>query len=450
MKNQIIQGNALSVLRELPSESVDSVITSPPYYGLRDYGTAKWEGGNGGCDHQIGRNTRGGLTEFQKGNKGGFGDEAIKNGELCPKCGAKRIDRQLGLEKTLDEYLNKMLLITAELKRVLKKTGTMWWNHGDSYGGSNQGRGQTKESSGFQNVTRQTYYQTATRDSLLKDLTAKCMLMQNYRLIIRMIDEQQWILRNTIIWHKPNCMPSSVKDRFTVDYEPVFFFSKSKKYWFETQYEKYELPMNRWGGIYTDGNYKNSKFRDEKKVSYPQRGRSLRPNDLGRNKRCVWKIATQPFKEAHFATFPEKLIEPMVKAGCPEFICKKCGKARERTYKTEYKPFEVITNGKVYKYEVGRYKNYGKYGKEKNGVGSGKPQNFDRGLAKKVETPIGYTDCNCNAGWDSGIVLDPFMGAGTTAVVAKKLKRNYLGIELNPDYIKIAEKRIKDIPETLF
>jgi len=277
------------------------------------------------------------------------------------------VEGQLGLEKTLDEYLNKMLLITSELKRVLKKTGTMWWNHGDSYGGSNQGRGQTKESSGFQNVVRQTYYQTATRNSLLKDLPAKSLMLQAHRLVIRMIDSQQWILRNTIIWHKPNCMPSSVKDRFTVDYEPIFFFSKSKKYWFETQYEAYELPMNRWGGIYTDGNYKNSKFRDKKKISYPQRGRSLRPNNLGRNKRCVWKIATSPFKEAHFATFPEKLIEPMIKAGCPK----------------------------------------------------------------------------------EGIVLDPFMGAGTTGVVAKKLNRNYLGIELNKEYIEIANKRINAIPDTL-
>ena len=393
--NTVICGDTLSVLRGLPSESVDSIITSPPYYGLRDYGTAKWEGGDEGCDHQVGRNTRGGLSDFQQNNKGSFGDEAIKNGELCPKCGAKRIDQQLGLEKTLDEYLNKMLLITKQLHRVLKKTGTMWWNHGDSYNGNKVGKTDKKCAD----------YVKDSMPNLKKEMQfmpEKSLMLQNYRLIIRMIDEQQWILRNTIIWHKPNCMPSSVKDRFTVDFEPVFFFVKSKKYWFETQYEKFSevyLNENRPMGVLRQRMYPNSKYNkfnyapadhrgenDNTEKNYGlkhpaghrdwQNGMNERGKDaviklhpeIGRNKRCVWRITTQPFKEAHFATFPEKLIEPMVKAGCPK----------------------------------------------------------------------------------GGIVLDPFFGAGTTGVVAKKWGKNYLGIELSKEYIKIAKKRISQTPKPLF
>lgn len=174
-----------------------------------------------------------------------------------------------------------------------------------------------------------------------------------------------FILRNEIIWAKPNCMPSSVKDRFTVDFEKVFFFVKSKKYWFKTQYEKYTGPMNRWGGNKLKADGKSTWDKGTGQDTY--RDRDMRPNENGRNKRCVWKIPTKPFKEAHFAVFPEALIEPMIKAGCP--------------------------------------------------VG--------------------------------GVVLDPFIGSGTTGLVAKKLGRNYIGIELNPAYIKIAQNRIGEVPERL-
>src|SRR3990167_4221203 len=197
--NKIIHGDSMEVLKTLPDESVDCIITSPPYYGLRDYS----------------------------------------------------VDGQIGLEKTLDEYLTKMLAITAELKLVLKKTGTLWWNHGDSYG--------TGSGAGIRDGKQATNRGTQTNENWQKKGKAsipgyeKSLLLQAHRLVIRMIDEQGWILRNTIIWHKPNCMPSSVKDRFTVDYEPIFFFTKSKKYWFERQFE----PQKDWGARErTDGTYK--------------------------------------------------------------------------------------------------------------------------------------------------------------------------------------------------
>src|SRR5262245_23770217 len=278
--NKIICGDVLKVLKTLPNDCVDCVVTSPPYYGLRDYG----------------------------------------------------VDEQLGLEKTLAEYLDKMLAITAELKRVLKETGTMWWNHGDSYG--------TGSGSGIRNGKQATNRGTQTNEKWQKEGKAKIagyqksLLLQAHRLAIRMIDEQKWILRNTIIWHKPNCMPSSVRDRFTVDYEPIFFFTKSKRYWFEMQREgqtKSRLFNIRVRDVQT-GRIKHidrKASREEiEKYSEPKYGREI----IGRNKRSVWKISTKPYKEAHFATFPPTLIETPIKAGCPEMICKECGTARRKLY----------------------------------------------------------------------------------------------------------------------
>ena len=329
MTNQIIQGDCLTELKKLLDESIDCIITSPPYYGLRDYG----------------------------------------------------VEGQLGLEKTLEEYLEKMFLITAELKRVLKKTGTIFWNHGDSYGsGSGAGVRGGKQATNRGTQTNKGWQKSGKSPIIGYE---KSLLLQNFRLVQRMIDEQQLILRNVLIWHKPNCMPSSVKDRFTVDFEPVFFFSKSKKYWFEQQFESYaESSVGRYklansrSGVEDAAKIKGDLSKPRYKRgqgTIASRGDSIDglvvggTNPLGRTKRAVWKIPTQPFKEAHFATFPEALIEPMIKAGCPE----------------------------------------------------------------------------------AGIVLDPFMGSGTVAVVAKKLKRDWLGIELNKSYIDIAEARIKAIPTPL-
>ena len=244
--------------------------------------------------------------------------------------------------------------------------------------------------------------------------------MQPYRLAQRMIDEQQWILRNIIIWHKPNCMPSSVTDRFTVDYEPILFFSKSKKYFFERQFEKYTAPMNRWGGDKLKADGKSDWDKETGQDTY--RERNMRPNEQGRNKRCVWKIPTQPFPEAHFAVYPEELVATPIKAGCPKEVCKKCGKARHPIFKAMQKQHSIGATS-------------GAYLTERDFKGDNTVVN----TSKKT----GYTKCKCKAGFRPGIVLDPFMGAGTTAVVARQLHRDYLGIELSAEYIKIAKQRLK-------
>ena len=284
--NKIYNGDALDVLKTFPDECVDMVITSPPYWALRDYGA----------------------------------------------------EGQLGLESTFQEYINKLCDIFDEVKRVLKKSGSCWVNLGDAYSGSGKGVGGIK---------------------------SKSLLQIPSRFAIEMCN-RGWILRNEIIWHKPNAMPQSVRDRFTVDFEKLFFFTKSKKYYFKQQKE--QMKTNQVCGNSTRHHSRkvslNKGLRKQDNVGRMDytgfNDRYKPPKDLLRNKRCVWSVSTKPFKDAHFATFPKELIITPIKACCP-------------------------TNG---------------------------------------------------------IVLDPFMGSGTTALVAKELGLNYIGIELNEEYIKMAEKRL--------
>lgn len=305
--NKIYCGDSLEVLKTFPDNFIDCVITSPPYYALRDYG----------------------------------------------------IDGQLGLEKTFHEYLNKLIEIFSEVKRVLKPTGTIWVNLGDSYSGAGSWNEWKEE---WSSKTKQCKTPQANiQYSKLRDksIIAKSLMNIPSRFAIKMTDELNLIQRNEIIWYKRNCMPSSVKDRFTVDFEKIYFFVKSKKYYFEQILEPYLGPLNRWAGndLKADGTSNWDKGTGQS--SY--RNRNMRSNENGRNKRCVWDITTKPYTEAHFATFPEDLVKPMIQAGCPK----------------------------------------------------------------------------------EGIVLDIFAGSGTTLKVAKDMGRNYIGIELNPEYIKLAEKRLE-------
>ena len=394
IRNTIIHGNALETLRNIPDESVNCVVTSPPYWGLRFYGEETktiWDG-NPDCEHEWGEEiitARHKKGETNPGKEKWYKDnDAITPiaGNFCLKCGAWY--GQLGLEPSLDMFIDHLLQITAELKRVLKKTGTLWWNMGDCYGSHSIGNGNVGGIEGQRNRTSKQYSDTIKAQSINKLLSVpdKCLALQNFRLAQRMIDEQGWILRNILIWHKLNSMPQSVKDRFTVDFEPVFFFVVSKKYYFEQQFEPFQE------STYQRINYAFNPSKGDIQGAVKSSGQRKFAEHLkqgllnGRNKRCVWTINTQPFKDAHFAVMPEKLVEPMIKAGCP----------------------------------------------------------------KRID--YGYNACNCNVGFKPGIVLDPFMGAGTVAVVAKKLGRDYIGIELNPEYIKIAEKRIANtiVNETLF
>lgn len=266
---KILVGDSLDMLKTLPDESVDCIITSPPYYGLRDYGR----------------------------------------------------EGQIGLEDTLAAYLDRMLGITAECKRVLKSTGTLWWNQGDSYAGrasGTSGAGSTLNGGKrHQNALAKAATTLHRRGGEVPD---KSLTLQAHRLAIRMCDEQGWILRNQVIWYKPNVMPSSAKDRFTVDFEPVFFFAKSERYHFEQQKEPVsEISLKRAEYAFKSGKANQSGVLGKasmKGVDVEKMGTRF-VNPEGRNKRTVWKIPTSGSKLAHVAMFPEALVEPMIRAGSP-------------------------------------------------------------------------------------------------------------------------------------
>ena len=331
-------------------------------------------------------------------------------GAFCSKCGAWK--GQLGLEPDFNLFIKHLCDIFDEAKRVLKPTGTCWVNLGDTYGGTGD-KGDHKDPKYMNGRTGQS-------TAINKTAPSKSLVMIPFRFAIEMVN-RGWILRNTIIWHKRNCMPSSAKDRFTVDFEYLFFFVKQKKYWFEQQFEAHEHP---------EVNHRTAKGGD----GSGELGSSVRFGNLpqGRNMRAVWRIATQPFPEAHFAVYPEKLCETPINSGCPQYICKKCGKAREPIYESNQPKRDVEWHPEKYGTEDDKGKRLGRMQPQKS--------------VYNTSVKKGLTDCNCNAGWRGGVMLDPFCGAGTTCVVAKRLGREYIGIELNPDYIRIAQKRLAKVP----
>ena len=311
----ILNGDVIEKLKELETGSVQCVVTSPPYWGLRDYGTAKWEGGDDNCEHKVGRATRGGLSEMQSKNIGGFGDESIKNGGSCPHCGAKRIDQQLGLEETPEEYVEKMVDVFREVKRVLKDDGTCWLNLGDSYNGS--GKAGNKDSEYFKKHTE--FGKPAkNRDKIgmptkVDGLKPKDLVGIPWRVAFA-LQADGWYLRQDIIWHKPNPMPESVTDRCSKSHEYIFLLTKSAKYFYDNDAIREPLAASTLNDVRIGckSSRPNSKAHELVKqgvhgsggIGDPTKTRAELTNLAGRNKRSVWTINTQPYKEAHFAVFP--------------------------------------------------------------------------------------------------------------------------------------------------
>ncbi len=362
MIDKVIQGDCIDVLKTLPDGIVNTCITSPPYFGLRDYGTGEWIGGDSNCKHR---------RESKKSDKTitghknfdamlGVGDAIYKS--VCPLCGAIRVDKQIGLEETPDQYVQRLVEVFREVRRVLRDDGTLWLNLGDSYAGS--GRGPTGENGLGNQQKRQGF--DSPKVVIPDGLKPKDLIGIPWRVAFA-LQADGWYLRQDIIWHKPNPMPESVTDRCTKAHEYIFLLSKSKKYYYD--YDAIKEPSVCYG---TDARSDCGNIRYEGKRTEDTTGKngqdSFVTRNSTRNKRSVWTVSTKPFKEAHFATFPEELISPCVLAGCPE----------------------------------------------------------------------------------SGLVYDPFMGSGTTAYVAKKLARHYLGSELNQEYIEIANRRINSIEQSLF
>lgn len=236
MINTIILGHALNVLPKLPAESVNCVTTSPPYWSLRDYGVepVMWDGDKN-CKHEWGNKAislKHKSGETNPGKEGWFKDKGASDDKgncFCLKCGAWK--GSLGLEPTFELYIKHLCDIFDEVKRVLRKDGTCFVNIGDSYGGSGNASGHTEDT---RNLGYKTSEMGATQgNQRTTGQYAKSLLDIPYRFSIEMTN-RGWIKRNTIIWEKPNCMPSSAKDRFTVDFEYVYFFTKSSKVQFWT------------------------------------------------------------------------------------------------------------------------------------------------------------------------------------------------------------------------
>lgn len=309
--NEIITGDALQVLRTLPSESVHTIVTSPPYWNLRDYG----------------------------------------------------VDGQIGLEKTPAAFVAKLVDVFREARRVLRNDGTLWLNIGDTYAGGSRGRDDSGDNGKFAGPRIE-----RKDNSIPGGFKPKDLMMIPARLAIALCDDG-WYLRSEIIWSKPSAMPESVQDRPTRSHEQIYLLAKSEHYYYAAEAIKEPAVYGenratfRGGGIYTN----NNSFRNSAKVIGDGEIRE-RPETASRNKRDIWTVASAGYPEAHFATFPPKLIEPCILAGSPP----------------------------------------------------------------------------------GGVVLDPFMGAGTVALVSLRLGRQYLGIELNPDYVRLAKKRIAEVQPTLW
>ena len=328
-------------------------------YGLRDYGTAKWEGGDPNCEHTVGSGDNDNLKTYVTRPE----RDGIKR-QYCQKCGAVRIDQQIGLEQTPAEYVNDIVQVFREVWRILRDDGTVWLNLGDSYNGSGGAGGDYIE--GGLKEGQPKYPGRHINNLKLKDLIGIPWM------VAFALRDDGWYLRQDIIWHKPNPMPESVRDRCTKAHEYVFLLSKSPHYYYD--YEAVLEPVSdkslkraEYGWDCDRPSTKNASLGGDGIHTEKMGERFVNP--AGRNRRSVWTVPTSPYRGAHYATFPPKLIEPMILAGCPA----------------------------------------------------------------------------------GGIVLDPFVGSGTTVMVANHLGRKGIGLDLNFKYLKDnAKERIATVQPIMF
>lgn len=309
---ELLCGDSREVLKTLEDESAQCVCTSPPYFGLRRYDEeGSWEGGDVNCDHKPMVAL---LATRPKGKLSG-GTETIDVGTIqrdCKKCGAKRVNKQIGLEQSPESYIRELVSVFHEVKRVLSNDGVLFVVIGDSYAGScmtggNNGFNAQGGAGGFETARQFKKQQT----KLTGGVKAKDLIGIPWMLAFALRADGWW-LRSDIIWHKPNTMPSSVTDRCTTSHEYVFMLSKSATYYFNADAIKEKAIGQPGGACFGKVNLDGPGSR---RVSSKDNNR-IRGDT--RNKRSVWSINTQPNKEKHFATFPIKLVTPMVLAGSEE------------------------------------------------------------------------------------------------------------------------------------
>lgn len=356
-------GDAVDVLAELPAGSVDCVVSSPPYWGLRDYGTGRWVGGDPQCRHATGRGSNIAQTKYPAADT--YPPAAAHRGghpSHCQRCGARRLDRQIGLEPDPESYIGSLRAVFDQLRRVVAHTATVWLNLGDCYS-------------------------TAPPHRAGGALPPRKNLIGMPWRVALALQRDGWILRNAIIWHKPNAMPESVTDRVSNRYETIFLLAKQPRYHFDL--DPIRIPLTRpeavregirVGGPNTtpgallggSGRRRGSSVYGAKYGALDDGMRGsrggLRPtghrhdagHSRGKNPGDVWRIPTRPLRAAHFAPFPVDIPLRCIAAGCPE----------------------------------------------------------------------------------GGTVLDPFSGAATTGLATLQLGRSYIGIDLKTEFNLIAKRRL--------
>jgi DNA modification methylase len=403
---------------------------------LRDYGTAKWEGGDPNCKHTVASGDNDRLKpDVERPERNG-----IKR-QYCQKCGAVRIDQQIGLEQTPAEYVDNIVQVFREVWRVLRDDGTVWLNIGDSYAG-NMSRASINGRAGY-GTPREGVFNRGGNGIKNKDLIGIPFM------VAFALRDDGWWLRQDIIWHKPNPMPESVKDRCTKAHEYIFLLSKSPRYYYD--YEAVLEPVSdkslkraEYGWDCDRPSTKNASLGGDGIHTEKMGERFVNP--AGRNRRSVWTIPTSPYRGAHYATFPPKLIEPMILAGCPQIVCAKCGapyqRVLERADKRHWTERNDYKSGDKYKFEYLESKQSNDIGRNDAPASFKSPEMIDKGF---------QPTCNCNAGTTSGIVLDPFVGSGTTIMVANQLGRRGIGLDLSFKYLhEDAKKRIETVQPKIF
>lgn len=296
MEAKILVGDVRSRLAEISDKSVQCVVTSPPYWGLRDYGTATWTGGTAECTHR--RMSKKSASGFQ--NKVPTSDGLYK--KICKDCGAERVDNQMGLEQTPLDYVAQLVKVFREVRRVLKDDGVLWLNLGDTYNGAKVGN--TNENVGAKRHATDSFAKPLWRDLKPKDLVGI-----PWRVAFALQDDG-WYLRQDIIWAKPNPMPESVTDRCTKSHEHIFMLTKNAKYYFDNQAIK--EPSANLGK--TKIKFGGTKYGDSDDPKHATKSGNEYTDTGLRNKRDVWTIPVRPFKEAHFAVMPEAIVEPCILA----------------------------------------------------------------------------------------------------------------------------------------
>lgn len=470
MTSTVLHGNALEVLKTLPEASVHVAVTSPPYWSLRDYGvlSSVW-GGAADCEHVWGEEERGrrkdmlakseSESESRIGTDERQGIGPLSGGHFCVRCEAWL--GCLGLEPTPALYVEHIAMVFDEVFRVLRDDGTCWLNLGDCY--ASGGRvgpvpPDTGDTSGLQgsrrhqNESRAAGQRIGSRSSFRRDRLPRGDVAHKIAPGIKPKDligipwmvafalrDRGWYLRSDVIWSKRNPMPESTRDRPTKSHEYLFLLAKSEDYFYDAHAIR-ETDQGRDSGnkrrfIAKDG--ERSRLNTHLGSSVPWK------SGAGRNRRSVWTLSTQPFPGAHFATFPKKLVEPCILASTSEHgCCSICHAPFARIVKRG----DPITDQKAIAGADAQGEYRGKATKTYSGTGAQDPSAVKArildGMRERITVGWKPTCRHTLRDIEPCTVLDPFAGSGTCGLVAQEHGRNFIGIELNPDYVVMAEKRI--------